>query len=142
MFIVEDLLEVEHLKEVLVDLFGGPFRIKNVTDTLSGTGPRHELNPYTGSGYRVFKCELDVLFRPPNAPDSPPYFFPVEVQIYTLESYLRTIHTEHYASHQALKKRQFLLGLVPYICPVGIYGEAPVRLCMEEGARAGAGGMR
>ena len=90
----------------------------------------------------VFKCELDVLYRPPHAPDSPPYFFPVELQIYTLETYLRTIHTEHYASHQALKKRQFLLGLVPYLFPVGIYGEEPVRLCMEEGARAGAGGMR
>ncbi len=142
MFIVEDLLEVEHLKEVLVDLFGGPFRIKNVTDTLSGTSPSNELNPYSGSGYRVFKCELDVLYRPPHAPDSPPYFFPVELQVYTLETYLRTIHTEHYASHQALKMRQFLLGLVPYLFPVGIYGEAPVRLCMEEGARAGAGGMR
>ena len=37
MFIVEDLIEVEHLKEVLVDLFGGPFRIKNVVDTSAAT---------------------------------------------------------------------------------------------------------
>lgn len=142
MFIVENLLEVEHLKEVLVDMFGGPFRMKNAVDTLTGTSRSGELNPYTGSGYRVFKCELDVLYRSPHAPDSLPYFFPVEMQIYTLETYLRTIHTEHYASHRALKKRQFLVGLVPYLFPVKIFGEEPVRICIEEGIRAGSGGGR
>jgi hypothetical protein len=139
MFIVENLMEVEHLKEVLVDLFGGPFRMKNVIDTLTSTGQESRLNPYAGGGYKVFKCEIDVLYRPPHAPDAQPYFFPVELQIYTLESYLRTIHTEHYASHQSLKKRQFLLGLVPYLFPVKVYGEDPVRLCLEEGVRAGMG---
>ena len=137
MFIVKNLVEVEHLKEVLVGLFGGPFRVKNVVDTLSGTGQVSRLNPYSGAGYKVFKCELDILYRNPNAPDSPPYFFPVEIQIYTLESYLRTIHTEHYASHQALKKRQFLLGLVPHLFPASIYGEEPLRICMAEGVRPG-----
>jgi hypothetical protein len=140
MFIVQNLIEVEHLKEVLVDLFGGPFRMKNVIDTLSSIGQEERLNPFAGAGYKVFKCEIDVLYRPPNVPDAPPYFFPVELQIYTLESYLRTIHTDHYASHQALKRRQFLLGLVPYLFPVKVYGQRPVRLCTEEGVRAGAGG--
>lgn len=140
MFIVENLMEVEHLKEVLVDLFGGPFRLKNVVDTLGDTVQRAQLNPYTGAGYKVFKCELEVLYRNPKAPDSPPYFFPVEIQIYTLEGYLRTIHTEHYANHQALKRRQFLLGLAPYLFPSSVYGEEPIRQCLAEGVRAGAVG--
>ena len=137
MFIVQNLVEVEHLKEILVGLFGGPFRVKNVVDTLGGTAQVSQLNPYSGAGYKVFKCELDILYRNPSAPDSPPYFVPVELQIYTLESYLRTIHTEHYANHQALKRRQFLLGLVPYLFPAVIYGEEPLRLCMAEGIRTG-----
>jgi hypothetical protein len=137
MFIVENLVEVEHLKEVLVGLFGGPFRVKNVVDTLSGPAQVSQLNPYSGAGYKVFKCELDVLYRNPNVSDSPPYFFPIEIQIYTLESYLRTIHTEHYANHQTLKRRQFLLGLCPYLFPVVIYGEEPLRLCTVEGVRTG-----
>jgi hypothetical protein len=142
MFIVENLQEVEHLKEMLVDLFGGPFRLKNVADTLSGPArPAGEPNPFSGEGYRVFKCEVDVLYRAPNAPDSLPYFFPVEIQIHTLETYLRTIHTDHYASHQALKKRQFLLGLVPYIFPVLVFGDEPVRVCSEEGARVASSGF-
>ncbi len=146
MFIVENLHEVEQLKEVLVDLFGGPFRLRNVADTLSGgsraAGDRTtgDVGSFTGEGYRVFKCEVDVLYRAPNAPDSLPYFFPVEVQIYTLETYLRTIHTEHYASHQALKKRQFLLGLVPYMFPALVYGTEPVAICNAEGARVASGG--
>lgn len=140
MFIVHNLVEVEHLKEILIDLFGGPFRVKNVVDTLGGKGRETGLNPFTGAGYRVFKFELDVLHRSQRTPDAPPYFFPVEIQIYTLETYLRTIHSEHYASHQALKKRQFLLGLVPYLFPEEVYGEEPVHLCVEEGVRTGANG--
>lgn len=135
MFIVQNLIEVEHLKEILVDLFGGPFRMKNTVDTLSDTRQAQLLNPYTGAGYRVFKCELDVLYRSPHAPDSLPYFFPVEIQIYTLETYLRTIHAEHYASHQALKRRQFLFGLVPYLFPAAVYGSEPIRVCEEEAVR-------
>jgi hypothetical protein len=129
MFIVKNLMEVEHLKEVLVDIFGGPFRVKNIVDTLTGDGQQGRLNRYSGSGYKVFKCEIDVLYRPPGDPDAEAYFFPVEVQIYTLETYLRTIHADHYASHQALKKRQFLLGLVPYLFPASIYGEEPIARC-------------
>jgi hypothetical protein len=45
---------------------------------------------------------------------------PVELQIYTLETYLRTVHTDHYTSHQALKKRQFLLGLVLFLPGGGV----------------------
>jgi hypothetical protein len=46
----------------------------------------------------------------------------VEVQIFTLESYLRTVCGTHEASHVALKFRQFLYGLVPKIFPRKIYG--------------------
>lgn len=142
MFIVSDLHEVEELKEALVELFGGPFRLRNVVDNLAGQArPSNVLNPFTGEGYRVFKGEVDMLHRAPHAPDSPPYFYPVELQIYTLETYLRTIHTEHYASHQALKRRQFLLGLVPYMFPARIYGAEPVTICNAEGSRAAAGNV-
>ena len=56
-------------------------------------------------------------------PRGAPYRFPVEVQIFTVESYLRTVCGKHEASHLALKLRQFLFGLVPKIFPVEIYGE-------------------
>ena len=44
-----------------------------------------------------------------------------------VEGFLRTVHSRHYASHQRLKLRQFLEGLLPYLFPVGIYGEALIR---------------
>jgi hypothetical protein len=46
----------------------------------------------------------------------------VEIQIYTLEAYLRTVCGAHEASHLALKLRQFLYGLVPKLFPRAIYG--------------------
>jgi hypothetical protein len=120
MFIVEDLEEVEHLKLALIDELGGPFQIRNVIDTLRRPEDRDHLNRFSGAGYRVYKCEADVLYRPQDS-DEEPYSFNVEIQIYTLETYLRTIHADHYASHHQLKRRQFLEGIVPLLFPQELY---------------------
>ena len=120
MFIVEDRLEVEHLKLALFDILGGPHRLRNVINTLDDPNDKEMLNRHSGSGYRVFKGEADVLYR---HGDDPPYTFVVEIQLYTLESYLRTIHADHYANHQRLKRRQFLEGLAPLLFPDEIYAQ-------------------
>ena len=120
MFIVKDLREVETLKEALFDILGGPLKLRNVVDTLTRDEDRELLNPQSGSGYRVFKGDADVLFQPEWGA-AEPYVFTVELQIYTLETYLRTIHTRHYASHHRLKQRQFVEGLAPLLFPDEIY---------------------
>ncbi|MCK4303611.1 MAG: hypothetical protein KAY24_05170 [Candidatus Eisenbacteria sp.] len=121
MFIVEDLIQVEHLKFALYDRLGGPFKIRNVVDTLSYPADRTRLNRYSGAGYCVYKGDVDVLYYPEHGTE-PPYSFIVEIQLYTLETYLRTIHENHYASHHRLKRRQFLEGLAPLLFPREIYG--------------------
>jgi hypothetical protein len=121
MFIAENLLEVEHLKLALTDLLGGPFKLRNVTNTLADPEDKELLNRYSGAGYKVFKADADVLYRPPES-KAAPYTFTVEIQLYTLETYLRTIHADHYANHQRLKRRQFLGGLAPLLFPAEIYG--------------------
>ncbi len=122
MFIVESLYEVENLKEILFDLFGGVFRVRNQVDTLTRPEDRSLLNRWSGTGYEVYKADVDLLYNPRRNPLPLPYFFSVEVQVYTLESYLRTVHSSHYASHHALKQRQFLEGLVPFLFPEEVYG--------------------
>lgn len=123
MFIVENLTELEALRELLFDLFGGYFRVRHVVDTISADADRIYLNPQSGTGYKVYKAEVDILYNPERNPQPLPYFFAAEFQLYTLENYLRTIHSSHYANHQALKRRQFLEGLVPYLFPAAIYGD-------------------
>jgi hypothetical protein len=124
MFIVKDLREVETLKEALFDILGGPLKLRNVVDTLTRDEDRELLNPQSGSGYRVFKGDVDVLYQPEWGLGEP-YVFTVELQIYTLETYLRTIHTRHYASHHRLKQRQFIEGLAPLLFPEEIYERPP-----------------
>lgn len=121
MFIVEDILEVEILKQAIFDLVGGPMKIRNVVDTLTRSTDQEFLNPQSDAGYSVYKGDLDVLYWEEGS-DAPPYGFVVELQLYTLEGYLRTIHTRHYASHHRLKRRQFLEGLAPLLFPDEIYG--------------------
>jgi hypothetical protein len=141
MFIVDNLYEVENLKEALFDLLGGVFRVRNPVDTLTRPEDRVHLNRWSGQGYEVYKAEIDLLYNPERQRLPMPYFFTVEVQLYTLESYLRTIHSAHYANHQALKRRQFLQGLVPYLFPDEIYGPE-VTGALSEGAPEDAGAPR
>jgi hypothetical protein len=132
MFIVDNLYEVENLKETLFDLLGGVFRVRNSVDTLTRPDDRVHLNRWSGQGYDVYKAEIDLLFNQERRRLPMPYFFTVEIQLYTLESYLRTIHSAHYANHQALKRRQFLEGLVPVLFPQEIYGPEITRTLSEE----------
>ena len=95
---------------------------RNVTDTSGSGTDSSRLNPQSGKGYKVFKGDLDILHPNPE-PGRQPYSFKVEIQIYTLEGFLRTVHGSHSASHMALKLRQFLYGLVPRLFPRDIYGQ-------------------
>lgn len=129
MFIVKDLDEVVELQEVLFEIFGGPLRWKDRVNTISRPEDRALLHAQSGAGYEVLKSDVDVLY---STGASEPYIFSVEVQIYTVEGYLRTVHSRHYASHQIMKLRQFLEGLLPPLFPTAVYGEEAIRTCIDE----------
>jgi hypothetical protein len=120
-FIVHDEDALNDLLTLLDDGIGNPFGWRNVTDTLNGRVLGRPLNQHSSSSFRVFKGDVDILV-PARDPSRAPYRFSVEIQIHTLESFLRTVCGQHEASHVALKTRQFLFGLVPYLFPASIYG--------------------
>ncbi len=120
MFIVNDNDALNELLILLDSCLGNTFGWRNVTDTLADTWKGSPLNTFSSKGFKVFKGDVDILFEEYGG--SRPYRFPVEIQIFTLESYLRTVCGEHEASHLALKKRQFMYGVVPRVFPVDIYG--------------------
>jgi len=126
MFIVNDNDALTDLLILLDSCIGTPFGWRNVTDTLNGQTRGSSLNIYSSKNFKVFKGDLDVLMEEHGG--GAPYRFPVEVQIFTLESYLRTVCGAHDASHLALKLRQFLFGLVPKIFPRRIYGSDWLKL--------------
>jgi len=119
MFIVHDNEALDDLLVLLDAGVGAPFGWRNVTDTLSPE-VGDSLNVYSSKQFKVFKGDMDILVEDP-ARDLP-YRVPVEIQIFTLEAFLRTVCGAHDASHLALKLRQFLYGLVPRIFPREIYG--------------------
>lgn len=121
MFIVGDRGQAYALERRLVRLLGGPLRWRDRVDTLAGERDRGRLDPRSSSGFQVLKQIVDVLMADP-AGDIP-YLFPVEVQIYPLEAYLRTLQDVHFASHTAYKRRQFLLDLLPVLFPLTVFGE-------------------
>ena len=125
MFIVYDEEAVDDLLELLDAGLGNPFGWRNVTDSIAAVGTGARLHPHAGRGYRVFKGDVDILI--PGGGGRPPYRFTVELQVHTLESFLRTVCSTHDANHRALKLRQFLLGLVPYLFPASIYGTGWLR---------------
>lgn len=121
MFIVHEDEALSDLLWVLDSGIGNPLGWRNVTDTLASERDRATLDRHSGRGFKVFKGDVDILY--PGGNGHPPYRFQVEIQIYTLEAFLRTVCGSHEASHLALKLRQFLFGLVPRIFPREIYGE-------------------
>jgi len=127
MFIVNDEEGLNDLLTLLDASIGNPFGWRNVTDTFRERLDGSDLNRHSGKGFRVFKGDVDILI-PGVRENYPPYRFQVEIQIYTLESYLRTVCGAHEASHQALKERQFVYGLVPMIFPRQVYGADWLRL--------------
>ena len=120
MFIVHDNEALNDLLILLDSCIGTPFGWRNVTDTLTEQPSGSSLNDFSSKAFKVFKGDVDVLIEETGG--GTPYRFPVEIQIFTLESYLRTVCGAHEASHLALKLRQFLFGLVPRIFPKAIYG--------------------
>ncbi len=122
MFIVRDKLEVSALLALLYDILGAPFKWYDVVDTINRPQDRQLLDRHSAPGYEVYKGDVDVLY-PMGWKHSLAYAFRVEIQIYTLEGFLRTVHSSHYASHQELKRRQFFDGVLPYLFPPLIYGE-------------------
>jgi len=138
MFIVNDNDALTDLLVLLDSCVGTPFGWRNVTDTIGETPGGSSLNPFSSKDFKVFKGDVDVLTEEEGG--GPAYRFPVEVQIYTLESYLRTVCGSHDASHLALKLRQFLYGLVPKIFPRKIYGAEWLELDQKSnGQGAGKG---
>ncbi len=129
MFIVHDNDALTDLLVLLDSCVGTPFGWRNVTDTLHSQPGGVELNSFSSKDFKVFKGDVDVLFEDEGG--GAPYRFPVEVQIFTVESYLRTVCGEHEASHLALKLRQFLFGLVPKVFPQEIFGEGWLDLDWE-----------
>ncbi len=127
MFIVHDDDALDDLLRLLDEIVGRPVGWRNVVDTIADPRDRAQLNVHSGRGYRVFKGDVSILY-PNTAAGRPPYRFPVEVQIYTLEGYLRTVCGAHAANHLALKLRQFLYGLAPKIFPREIYGTEWLKL--------------
>jgi hypothetical protein len=121
MFIVPNEDALDDLLSLLDACVGNPFGWRNVTDALGHAPLGSRLNPHSGRGFRVFKGDVDVLF-PGRYPGQSPYRFTVEIQIHTLESFLRTVCGAHHANHLALKLRQFLVGLVPVLFPAPVYG--------------------
>ena len=136
MFIVMDDDGLNDLLRLLDTCLGTPFGWRNVTDTLAPEPDGSALNAFSSSGFKVFKGNVDILTRVRRSGDT--YRFPVEIQIFTLESYLRTVCGAHDASHLALKLRQFIYGLVPRIFPAGVYGKDWLEL--ESGVEAAADG--
>jgi len=130
MFIVKNRDEVVELQQVLFDIFGGPLRWKDQVNTIARPGDRAYLNPESGRGYEVLKSDVDVLHVSPDE-NREPYIFSVEIQIYTVEGFLRTVHSRHYANHQQLKLRQFLKGLLPPLFPVAVYGAGTIERCLS-----------
>ncbi|HOX24775.1 MAG TPA: hypothetical protein PLL30_03300 [Candidatus Krumholzibacteria bacterium] len=126
-FIVHDEDALDDLIWLLDSGIGNPFGWRNISDTLGPEPAGARLNLDSGRGFRVFKGDVDILF-PGRFPGQAPYRFTVEIQVHTLESFLRTVCGAHQANHVALKLRQFLLGLVPVLFPAAIYGKTWLRL--------------
>ena len=127
LFVVAERHQVYALERRLLDIFGGPMRFRDRVDTLSGGGAAADLNRHSSASYQVLKVMVDVLCE--DDPSAAPYLFPVELQIYDLESYLQTLHDAHYASHTSYKRRQFLDELLPALFPAEVFaetGSAPV----------------
>ncbi|MBN1826986.1 MAG: hypothetical protein JW958_12050 [Candidatus Eisenbacteria bacterium] len=115
MFIVGDRRQAYALERRMIRVSGGPLRWRDRVDTLRGERDRSRLNPQSSSAFRVLKQIMGVLTEDPI--EETPYLFSVEIQIYPIEEYLRTLQDGHFASHNAYKKRQFLNDLLPVLFP-------------------------
>ncbi len=121
-FIVETEREVLRLVDLLHHVLGGPLAFRNQVDLFRFPEQHTRMNRFSSRAFRVFKEDVDILYAPTQGEAVRPYIFPVELQIFTVESYLRTIHRPDAASHRSYKRRQFIEGVFPYLFPQEIYG--------------------
>ena len=125
-FIVESEREVSKLADLLHHVLGGPLAFRNQVDLFRFPEQHAEMNRFSSSDFKVFKEDVDILCAPGRGEVMRPYLFPVELQIFTVESYLRTVHRRDNASHRSYKRRQFIEGVFPYVFPAEIYGRPSV----------------
>lgn len=133
-FIVQRQEGVYRLADLLHQVLGGPFSFRNQVDTFRRPQDRSQLNRFSAEGFRVLKEDLDILYPGNNGEGAQPYLFAVELQIFTVDSFLATVHSRDYSSHREYKRRQFLLGVMPCIFPESVYG--PMGLPESLGAPA------
>jgi hypothetical protein len=131
-FIVRSEPEVYRLADLLHQVLGGPFSFRNQVDTFRHPQDRSQLNRFSAEGFHVFKEDVDILYPGDNGEGAQPYLFGVELQIFTMESFLATVHSRDYRNHHEYKRRQFLLGVVPCVFPAKVFG--PLDLRWEPGA--------
>ncbi len=124
-FIVATEADVERLAELLHHVLGGIFLFRNQVDLFRYPEDRTRLNRFSAPDFRTFKEDVDILYAPEEGGSGRAYLFSVELQIFTVESFLQTVHSQAYTSHHEYKRRQFLQGVAPFVFPVSIYGAAP-----------------
>jgi len=121
MFIVENRENAYALERRLIHAMGGPFRWRDRVDTLGGRRDGKRLDTQSAANFRVLKEIVYILTDDPA--HSMPYLFSVEIQIFPVDDYLRTLYDSHFASHTSYKRRQFLRELLPLLFPAEVYGE-------------------
>jgi hypothetical protein len=121
-FVVKDEKSVHALAELLHHVLGGPLAFRNQVDLFRFPEQHREMNRFSSREFKVFKEDVDVLYAPGRDESIQPYIFPVELQILTVESYLRSVRRRDDTSHREYKRRQFLEGVFPYVFPTLIYG--------------------
>lgn len=125
-FIVAEERDVTRLAELLHHVLGGIFLFRNQVDLFRYPEDHDRLNQFSAPGFRTFKEDVDILYRPVGGDQVRPYLFSVELQIFTVQSFLQTVHSQAYTSHREYKRRQFVQGVMPYVFPAAVYGAPAV----------------
>jgi hypothetical protein len=120
-FIVAQEKHVHQLVELLHQVLGGPFFFRNQIDLFRRPSDRAQLNPFSAPDFKVFKEDIDLLYPARGSGRASAYSFSVELQILTVDSFLRTLQRGDYVSHRVYKTRQFLRGVMPYVFPIEMY---------------------
>jgi hypothetical protein len=123
-FIVRRERDVYELADLLHQVLVGPFAFRNQVDLFRRPGDRDLMNRFSAPEFKAFKEDLDLLFPAQASGRARPYFFAVELQIMTVDSFMRTVHSRDFVSHFHYRRRQFLQGVLPCVFPALMYGEA------------------
>lgn len=135
-FIVESERDVRRLAELLHHVLGGPFLFRNQVDLFRRPTDHGRMNRFSAPDFKTFKEDVDILYGPGGHDAGRSYLFSVELQIFTVESFLQTVHSQAYTSHREYKRRQFVQGVMPTVFPVRLYGE-PAPAAQDSGSLDG-----